>query len=312
MFEVMERGGIRAIWIIGTNPAASLPNLPAVRRGLERADFVVVQDAYHPTETTQYADVLLPAALNFEQEGTFTNSDRTITLLEKVVAPPGDARPDWVWVCDIARKMGFGSGFEFANASDIHSEISTMTRGRPNDQTGIDYDLLRAQGPTKWPRPAGIDPGPLYAGHVFATPSGKARFFARPFVEQAELPNAYFPLVLTTGRVENQWHTRTKTGTIERLNKLDPAPFLSMNPDDAQALGLSDGKRVLVRSRRGDTVTTLRVTNEVGPGIVFMPMHWNDLWEMGASVNEVTNPAVDPVSREPALKYCTVAVEAFE
>lgn len=311
MFEAVERGEIRGLWIIGTNPLASLPNLPVVRRAFERADFIVVQDAYHPTETTQYADVLLPAALNFEQEGTFTNSDRTVSLMECIAAPPGLARPDWMWIRDIAHKMGFGAAFDYESANDIQREVREATRGRPNDQSGIDYDLLRSKGPQRWPKPEGSESLRLYANNIFATPSGKARFFARPYVDQDEMPNAYFPLILTTGRVENQWHTRTKTGTIDRLNRLDPMPFLSMNPDDARALGLSDGQRVLVRSRRGEAMTTLRVTSEMQVGVVFMPMHWNELWEMGASVNEVTRSATDPISKEPAFKYCAVAVEAF-
>jgi len=312
LFEAVERGEVRGLWIIGTNPLASLPNLPLVRRAFERADFIVVQDAYHPTETTQFADVLLPAALNFEQEGTYTNSDRTVSLLECIAAPPGEARPDWQWIGDIARKMGFGASFNYESASEIQREIGELTRGRPNDQSGIDYDLLRSKGPQRWPKPEGSESLPLYANNVFATPTGKARFFARPYVEQEEQPNAYFPLILTTGRVENQWHTRTKTGTIDRLNRLDPMPFLSMNPEDARALGLADGQRVLVRSRRGEAITTLRVTTEMQVGVVFMPMHWNELWEMGASVNEVTRPATDPISNEPAFKYCAVVVEASE
>ena len=212
---------------------------------------------------------------------------------------------------DVAHAMGFGASFNFASASDIYDEITSMTRGRPNDQTGIDYDRLRSRGPQRWPHAEGQEPRQLYADHVFATQSGRARFWARPFLEQHELPNAHFPLILTTGRVENQWHTRTKTGTIERLNRLDPVPFLSMNADDARALGLSDGSRVVVRSRRGETITTLRLRSDMAPGVVFMPMHWNDLWEMGASVNEVTSSATDPISKEPSLKYCAVSVEAL-
>jgi len=309
MFEAMERGEIRAMWIIGTNPAASMPNLPVVRRALERAELVVVQDAFHPTETTRFAHVLLPAALNLEQEGTFTNSDRTISLLERAAEPPGDARPDWQWICDVARRMGFGAAFEFERAADIFREMAGMTRGRPNDQTGVDYERLRGEGPQRWPNPEGRGAHALHEGHVFPTPSGKARLFAREYIPPEERPDARFPLVLTTGRVEHHWHTRTKTGTIERLNRLDPAPFLAMNPADARELGLESGARVCVSSRRGEARTILRVTEDVGPGVVFMPIHWNDLWEAGASVNEVTTSEADPWSREPSLKYCAVSVK---
>ncbi|MRG92291.1 molybdopterin-dependent oxidoreductase [Polyangium spumosum] len=309
MFEAMERGEIRAIWIIGTNPAASMPNLPVVRRGLERAELVIVQDAFYPTETTRFAHVVLPGALNLEQEGTFTNSDRTISLLERVAEPPGDARPDWQWVRDVARAMGFGASFDFDAAGDIFREMAMMTRGRPNDQTGVDYEILRAEGPQRWPHPHAGAPRALHEGHVFATPSGKAQFFARPYVPPEEQPDARYPLVLTTGRVEAHWHTRTKTGTVERLNRIDPAPYLAMNPEDARELGLAEGARVLVKSRRGEAKTVVRVTRDIGPGVVFMPMHWNDLWEVGASVNEVTTSETDPLSKEPALKRCAVSVE---
>nr|WP_240806852.1 molybdopterin dinucleotide binding domain-containing protein [Polyangium spumosum] len=184
-----------------------------------------------------------------------------------------------------------------------------MTRGRPNDQTGVDYEILRAEGPQRWPHPHAGAPRALHEGHVFATPSGKAQFFARPYVPPEEQPDARYPLVLTTGRVEAHWHTRTKTGTVERLNRIDPAPYLAMNPEDARELGLAEGARVLVKSRRGEAKTVVRVTRDIGPGVVFMPMHWNDLWEVGASVNEVTTSETDPLSKEPALKRCAVSVE---
>jgi predicted molibdopterin-dependent oxidoreductase YjgC len=313
MFDALERGELKAIWIIGTNPAASLPNLPAVRRGLERAELVLVQDAFHPTETTRYAHVLLPAALNLEQDGTFTNSERCVSLLHQAAAPPGEARPDWFWVREIGRAMGFGEGMQFESAAAIFAEMVRATAGRPNDQSGLSHALLSEKGPQQWPyRGDGSTPGALYAGYAFATPSGRARLWARRWVPQDEQPDAEYPFVLTTGRVENQWHTRTKTGTVPRLNKLDPAPYLTMSPEDAAELGLAEGQRVRVRSRRGEAVSVLRLSRDVGPGLLFMPMHWNDLWEKGASVNEVTLPETDPLSKEPALKQCAVAVAAAD
>ncbi len=309
MFDALDRGEIRALWIIGTNPAASMPSLPVVRRALARADLVLVQDAFHPTETTRHAHVILPAALNLEQDGTFTNSERCVSLLERVVDPPGDALPDWIWVREIGRALGFGDAVRFDSAAAVFDEMVRATAGRPNDQSGLSHAILAAKGPQRWPyRGDGGAPGALYEGHAFATPSGRARLWARPWMPPDEQPDARYPFVLTTGRVANQWHTRTKTGTVERLNRLAPAPYLAMSPEDAAHLGLADGQRVRVQSRRGQAVGVVRIRAEVGPGLLFMPIHWNDLWEEGASVNEVTSPETDPVSKQPALKRCAVSV----
>ena len=143
---------------------------------------------------------------------------------------------------------------------------------------------------------------------MFPTPDGRARFFARHHAALAESPDADFPLLLTTGRVSGQWHTRTKTGLVPQLNRLDPAPYLQIHPDDAAALGLRDGQRVEVRSRRGRAVAPLRLDDAISPGTVFMPMHWNELWGERASCNEVTTDTADPISKQPALKHCAVAI----
>jgi len=312
MFEALARGEIKALWIMGTNPAASMPNLPVARQALSKAEFVIVQDAYYPTETTAYAHVVLPAAVNLEQFGTFTNSERCVSLMEEVLPPPGDARPDWWWVQKIAAAMGFTRGLDFASAAEIYDDFARTTAGRPNDQSGMSHARLAAQGPMQWPCSAGGEPRPHYDGYRFATPSGKARFWARSFIEPEERPTAEFPLLLTTGRVPNQWHTRTKTGTVERLNRLDPGPYLQIHPEDAASLGLGDGQRVALESRRGVAYSVLRVSEDMTPGLVFMPMHWNELWASGASVNEVTSSASDPISKEPSFKYCAVRVSAAE
>ncbi len=147
-----------------------------------------------------------------------------------------------------------------------------------------------------------------YEDGVFCTPSGRAKFFARPWLEPEDSPGADFPLLLTTGRVAGQWHTRTKSGVVPALNKLDPEPYLQMNAADASELGINNGDRVVIRSRRGAAKTVARLSGEISPGTVFMPIHWNDLWEAGASTNEVTTDAADPISKQPALKYCAVSV----
>jgi sulfite reductase (NADPH) flavoprotein alpha-component len=316
LFDAAAHGEIKAIWIIGTNPAASLPNLKNVRAGLEAAELVIVQDAYHPTETTRYAHVLLPAAVNLEQTGTFCNSERRVSLMEQVVQPPGDARPDWWWVQQIAQAMGLGKGMTFPDAAAIFDEFARSTAGRPNDQSALHHKLLREKGPQQWPCPSlaplGQSPPRRYADGHFPTPTGRAKLLAREHVDldPADRPSRAFPVILTTGRTYGQWHTRTKTAHVPALNKLDPAPNLTMHPDDAAALGLHDKQHVTAISRFGRCTTFLKLDASITPGVAFMPIHWNDLWAKGASPNESTSNLRDPVSKQPALKAVAVNVLA--
>jgi anaerobic selenocysteine-containing dehydrogenase len=311
MFDALDRGELRAIWVIGSNPAATMPNLEKVRRAMGKAELVIVQDAYHPTETSSFAHVVLPAAVHFEQDGTFCNSERRVTLMEQAVTPPGEARPDWWWVKQVAREMGFGKGLSFDSAAEVFDEFARVTAGRPNDQSGLHHALLRQRGPQQWPYPAmGASAARRYTDRVFPTPSGKARLLARPYVPVSEKPDAQFPLVLTTGRTLGQWHTRTKTGHVEALNELEPGPCLRIHPADAAELGVADGQPVHVTSRRGRTSSTAKLDATLSPGVVFLPIHWNELWAPHASPNEVTTDEHDPVSKEPALKCCAVAVTA--
>jgi anaerobic selenocysteine-containing dehydrogenase len=188
MFEAIERGEIKAIWIVATNPAGSMPNLPQVRQALQKAELVIVQDAYLPTETTEFADIVLPAAVNLEQSGTFCNSERSVTLMEQAVPPPGDAQADWFWACEVARRMGLGRGMSFSNAAAIFDEFSRSTSGRPNDQTALTHERLQKQGPQQWPFPAlGQSAMRRYEDGQFPTPSGRAQFFASPNIAPINL-----------------------------------------------------------------------------------------------------------------------------
>jgi sulfite reductase (NADPH) flavoprotein alpha-component len=307
MFDALARKEIRAIWIIGSNPAASMPNLPRVREGLRHADLVIVQDAYSPTETTEFAHVILPAAVNFEQTGVFCNSERRVTLMEQVIPPPAQAKPDWWWVSTIAGEMGFTSQMQFNSSAEIFQEFAQSTAGRPNDQSGLSHELLRFRGPQQWPFPSGgASQERRYADGKFPTASGKARFWARRAEELAERVNPEFPLVLTTGRLLNQWHTRTKTGLVSNFNKRGDTNVVTVNPADARSLSLCDGEFITVQSRRGISRGKLRCDDRIPAGTVFMPIHWNELFAPQASPNEVTADHTDPISRQPALKYCAV------
>lgn len=314
MFQALRRGDVRAIWIIGTNPAASMPNLPQIREALSRAELVIVQDAYFPTETTPYAHVVLPAAVNFEQCGVFCNSERSVSLMEQVIAPPGQARPDWWWVREVARTMGFEKGMNFAAAADIFDEFARSTAGRPDDQSALHHELLRRAGPQQWPYPAmGRSEARRYTDGKFATPSGRARFWARHHELCGEPTHRDYPFLLTTGRILAHWHSCTKTGLVPQLNELaGDTSYVSMNPADARVFGLANGKRVLVTSRRGAAESTVRVDGTISPGVVFMPIHWNGLFAATASPNEATLDATDPLSGQPSLKCCAVRVTAIE
>jgi anaerobic selenocysteine-containing dehydrogenase len=311
MFEALTRKEIRAIWIIGSNPAASMPNLPKIREALQAAELVIVQDAYFPTETTRFAHVVLPAAVNFEQTGAFCNSERRVTLMEQVVPPPGEAKPDWWWISAVAAEMGFVAHTRFHSSADIFREFAQSTAGRPNDQSGLSHELLRYHGPRQWPFPAdGQSSARRFTDRIFPTSSGKARFYARRADALVERTSSEFPLTLTTGRVSNQWHTRTKTGLVRNFNKRGEAGYVSLNPADAQSLRLTDGQAVTVRSKRGAAHVKLQCDPLIPAGTAFMPIHWNDLFSPGASANETTTEMTDSLSKQPSLKYCAARVES--
>lgn len=314
LFEQLAAGDVRAAWIICTNPAHSVANRDTVLRGLAAADLVVVQDAYAENETLAQADIALPAALWTEAEGVLVNSERNLTLARPGSEPPGDARPDWRLICDIATRLGFGEAFDFASAEEVFDEI----RGFANPATGYDlrgatYDRLR-RGPLQWPCPPGGERrNPIrYVEEgrpAFPQPDGRAVFHARPHLPPAELPDDDFPFVLNTGRLPHQWHTMTKTGKVARLNRLNPDPFVELHPDDAARLGVGDGAEVRLVSRRGEAVLPAVVTDRVLPGSCFAPIHWGEATGEGLAVNALTNDAVDPDSLQPEFKVCAVRLE---
>ncbi len=332
MFERMAAGDIKACWIIATNPVATVANRKTVIAGLEAAELVITQDAYRDTATNRYADVTLPATLWAESDAVMVNSERTLTLLRQSVPPCGEALPDWQLICRMADALGYGHAFAYESSAQVFDEITRFA----NPATG--YDLRGASlrrlesGPLQWPCPPGDDSDrhpirylndgvsqSLHVtddGHVprlaFATPSRRAVFLARPHVDPAEMPDDDYPLVLNTGRLQHQWHTMTKTGTVETLNKLNGAPFVEVHPDDAHALGIVDGAPTEIASRRGRAVLPAVITDRVSPGTCFAPFHWNDEQGENLTVNAVTSDAVDPQSLQPEFKACAVALRPTE
>lgn len=314
LFEAMAQGEVKACWIICTNPVASVANRNRVIEGLKAAELVISQDAFLDTETNAYADILLPGALWAEADGVMVNSERNLTLATQAVTAPGDALADWQLIARVACAMGYGAHFSYTNAAEVFEEI----RGFANPQTGYDlgrtdYEQLR-QGPVQWPiQSTDIRRNPIrYLGPEglrFPTPTGRARFLARPHLPSVERPDQAFPWVLNTGRLQHQWHTLTKTSKVPALNRLNPGPFVEIHPEDAVALGIAQGDRVRLSTRRGQAELPALVSDRVRPGNCFAPFHWSDVHGEGLAVNALTQDAVDADSLQPAFKYAAVRLE---
>ena len=319
LFDAVHAGKIKALWIVCTNPAQSMPNANKVREALAACEFVVVQEAYAHTDTTAYADLLLPAASWGEKEGTMTNSERRITHVNAAVPPPGEARDDWRIAADFARalddKLGQGKLaqrlFPYTNAEDVFNEHRATTRGRDLDISGLSYMLLDQSGPQQWPLPQGSTAGKqrLYEEGIFPTPTGRARFVATKPRAVAEAPDARYPIRLNTGRLRDHWHGMSRTGTVARLFNHVAEPQLDLHPQDMVRRGLCEGDLVKVSSRRGSFVARVTPTNAVRTGQAFMPMHWGGQFMSGAGTNAVTVPVFDPASKQPELKHAAVKIE---
>ena len=315
MFDALESGKLKAIWIICTNPVVSMPNVHKVERALKNAAFVVVQDISHKSETTKFADLLLPAAGWLEKEGTMTNSERRISYLPKVIDPPAEALPDVEILWRFAQAMGF-NGFDYTSASEVYDEHCLLTKGTNIDISGLSYDRLKQEGSFQWPVPHKTHPGTprLFTDFEFHTNDKKAHFNApQSLYNKSEETSVEFPLILNTGRVRDQWHTRTKTGKVKRLLTHIPQPYLEINTVDAYLRKLKEGDIAVIKSRRGEVQVKVKVTNDIREGVVFLPMHWGKVLHNDfGRANNITNDLVDPVSKEPDFKYCAVAVQKFK
>jgi ferredoxin-nitrate reductase len=302
MSRALEAGRLKAIWIAATNPTVSLPDLHQVRRALSRAELIVVQDPYHPTETTRFADVLLPAAQWAEKTGTMTSSERLVSFSEQVVKPPGMALPDWEILARFGQAMDF-PGFEFKDPGAVWDEFIGLTAGRPCDMAGMTAERLRRERHLRWPCPSINHPGTerLYLDGKFPTPSGRARFHARPHRPPRETPDHEFPLVLTTGRLYTHWHTLTRTGKSRKLVRREPSAFVEVHPDDAAEVGLAAGQWADLSSRRGLIRLPVKINPGLSRGVVFVPFHWGDEQRENVAANYLTIPAIDPIAKQPEL-----------
>ncbi len=315
MFDALESGKMKAVWIVCTNPMVSMPNANRVEQALKNAKFVVVQDISNRSDTLEHADLVLPAAAWLEKEGTMTNSERRISYLPKAIEAPGEARADVDILCDFAQKMGF-EGFNYNSISEIYQEYSEMTKGTNVDVSSLNYDRLKTEGTFQWPVTENNKAGTarLFQDKKFYTPSQKAVFNIPSFIKNvSDEPNADYPLILTTGRVRDQWHTMTKTGKVSRLKTHYASPVLEISPVDAFIHKIKDGDVAEVTSANGIVRVRAKVTDSVKNGVVFLPMHWGKQLQSDLNrANNLTHTIVDPVSKEPDFKYTRVSVAKYK
>ncbi|MGH9283498.1 MAG: molybdopterin oxidoreductase family protein, partial [Acidimicrobiales bacterium] len=312
IIEGVLDGSIKGLWVIATNPVVSFPNRARLEAALRKLDLFVVQDGFE-NPTVDLASVVLPAAIWGEKEGTYTNAERRVSRVRRAVAPPGQARSDFDIFLALGQALGFGQELYggWAGPEDAFREWARVSAGRLCDYGGITYDRIDSAGGVQWPCPPGTEAVAgtprLYGDGVFPTPSGRARLWCVTPEPIADAPNARYPFLLNTGRTVEHWHTRTKTGRIEALNKLAPEAWVEVNPADARELGIGSGDRVRLASRRGvvDDVV-VRVTATVREGEVFVPFHYEE-----RCVNRLTVDEFDPISREPNYKQSAIRIEAM-
>ncbi len=315
MFEALNSGKLKAIWIVCTNPLISIPDVRIAEEGLKKAKFVVVQDITNKLETLKYADVVLPAAAWTEKEGTMTNAERRIAHLSKMMDAPGEALPDSEIICRFAKKMKF-SGFDFQNASEIYAEHCASTEGTNIDISGLSYDILKEKRSVQWPYPKGSEgfgTPRLFTDHQFYTASKRAMIHSFPDANESEKLSPDFPLVLTTGRIRDQWHTMSKTGKVNKLKQHISESFVEIHPEDAAKRGIDENTLVEVFTTRGNVRVKAKLTADIKKGVVFMPMHWGKVLTSDLNrVNNLTNNLVDSRSKEPDFKFSAAQVVVYK
>ncbi|MEJ8473202.1 nitrate reductase [Roseibium algae] len=317
MFRAVGEGRIKAIWIMATNPVDSLPDADDVAMALKACPFVVVSDVSTAVDTLAYADVALPGAAWGEKDGTVTNSERRISRQRGFLDLPGETRPDWWALCEVAKRMGFAERFDYADASEIFAEHASLSAHDNDGQRDFDIGGLADLGrsgyqdldPVQWPVRAGQPrrDSRFFAGGGYFTPDRKANFIAVEAVAPRKRERTY-PFVLNTGRVRDHWHTMTRTGKTARLSAHMAEPYAEIHPDDAASIGLADAELVEVKSPHGRVVVRALVSDKAQKGSVFVPLHWTDQFASTGRVDAVVAPETDPVSGQPGSKFTPVAL----
>jgi assimilatory nitrate reductase catalytic subunit len=321
LFHAIEQGKIKAVWIMATNPAVSLPDADRVRAALMRCEFVVVSDCVRNTDTTAFANVMLPAQAWGEKDGTVTNSERCISRQRSFLPSSGEAKPDWWIIAQVAQRLGFKKYFDYSHPSCIFREHAALSGYENNGErdfdisalAGISKDEYQNLTPVQWPVSCTAPDGSkrLFGDGRFYTESGKAQFVPIQARAPANAPTDKFPLRLNTGRIRDHWHTMTRTGKSARLSGHIYEPFAELHPDDAQQRKIEHGSLVCISSQWGRIIVRARVTDSQLPGQVFVPMHWNDQFASKSYADALVNPALDPISGQPEFKHTPVNVMPY-
>jgi ferredoxin-nitrate reductase len=314
MMNALNDGRLKILWIICTNPLVSWPDSEQAERALRNAEMVIVQDISDRSDTLRFADIVLPAAGWLEKDGTMTNSERRISYLSRVIDPPGQALPDGDILIRFARKMGWQKWFPYESMADVYREHAALTQGTSIDISGLDHERLQREGTVQWPVPHPGHPGTprLFTDGQFLRPNRRAKLHAVPDSNTSPEPNDEAPLVLTTGRVRDQWHTMTRSGKVAKLRTHEPRARLDIHPDDAAKRDIADGSLVVVHGERALVRVRARLTQDIKPGVVFLPMHWGRIEDRTeARANNLTRVRWDPMSKEPDLKFTAVEVKRY-
>jgi assimilatory nitrate reductase catalytic subunit len=322
LFEAVNDGRIKALWIIATNPAVSLPNADFVRQALDKCEFLVVSDCMRHTDTTQYADVLLPSQTWGERDGTVTNSERRISRQRQFLPIPGEAKADWKIISEVANYMGFKEGFNYNISLDVFKEHAALSGYKNNGSRDFDiscYENISENEfwsitPVQWPITKDNPEGTvrLFSDGKFFTSSHKAQFIPVSKHTPANSCTAQFPLVLNSGRVRDQWHTMTRTGKSATLSAHTIEPYAEIHINDANNASVQDGELVKVESNWGSIIVRAQISSSQRNGSVFIPMHWNDQFSSKAYCGAIVNPATDPISGQPEFKHTPVKIEPYK
>jgi assimilatory nitrate reductase catalytic subunit len=322
LFQAVGSGKVKAIWIMATNPVVSMPEADSVREALEQCELVVVSDCVRETDTSRLANIRLPALAWGEKDGSVTNSERCISRARQFLPKPGQARPDWWIITEVARKMGFADHFPYQSPLDIFREHAALSGfenkharsfdiGRLAELTLPEYDDF---SPLQWPVNAQNPQGKarLYGDGKFDTPDGKARLIPVTPRLPESMPNGEYPFVLNTGRVRDHWHTMTRTGMSPRLSQHTSEPYAEIHPEDAAARQLNDHDLIMVSSPHGNAYVRIRIGKGQQKGSLFVPMHWNGVFSSNGRVGALVKAVTDPISGQPESKHGVVRVEACQ
>ena len=321
LFDTIHDGRIKALWVMATNPAVSLPDSNKVNAALEKLDFLVVSDCMRNTDTTRYANVLLPAQTWGEQDGSVTNSERRISRQRAFLPTPGLVRPDWWIISQVAKNMGYVEAFDFQTPAEVfreHATLSSLAFETRRDfnisaMAGITEDEYDQFIPIQWPITSATSSGTvrMFSDGTFFTPSGKAQFIAIENHSPAYDVSSDFPIILNTGRIRDHWHTMTRTGKSARLSGHIHEPYIEIHNEDATRYNINPDELVQVSSQWGDIIVRAKLATTTEKGSIFIPIHWNNQFASNAVVDKLVNPALDPVSGQPEFKHTPVKVEPY-